>query len=96
MIQIRTVNNSTSLKFIKFRNMYLHDGIQGVAITICCNGYTFEDTIIDEMTQDGICYQTQQVIDLSYNGSITNTGKVSQDGALTGICWGGTGHILME
>jgi hypothetical protein len=97
-IAIRTVNTSKNpVKFIKFQNMYLHDGIQGVAITIpTATDITFENTIIDQMDQDGILLSDAAGDRFKYiGGSITNTGKVNPGWHVHG-CYasGGTGHIF--
>lgn len=98
IIQIRTVNSSTYLvNSIKFKNCYLHDGIQGVAITIpTATDISFEGTIIDQMDQDGILLSDAAGDRFSFiDGSITNTGKVNP-GWHTHGCYasGGTGHVF--
>jgi hypothetical protein len=98
MIQIRTVNNSTdSVRFVKFRNCYLHDGVQGIAITIpTASDITFEDTVIDQMDQDGILLSDGAGDRFTFiGGSITNTGKVNPGWHVHG-CYasGGSGHLF--
>ena len=97
-IQVRTVNTSTNpVKFLKFKNLYLHGGIQGVAITIpTATDITFENTIIDQTDQDGILLSDGAGDRFSYiGGSITNTGKVYPGWHVHG-CYasGGTGHLF--
>jgi len=97
-IQVKTVNTSTyPVKYLKFKNLYLHDGIQGVAITIrTATDITFENTIIDQMDQDGILLSDPAGDRFSYiGGSITNTGKVPPGWGTHG-CYasGGTGHLF--
>ncbi|MCK9312005.1 MAG: hypothetical protein M0P26_06980, partial [Bacteroidales bacterium] len=97
-IQVRTNNDSANpVKFLKFKNLYLHNGIQGVAITIrTATDITFENTIIDQMDQDGILLSDPAGDRFSYiGGSITNTGKVPPGWGTHG-CYasGGTGHIF--
>jgi len=98
IIQVRTNNSSKNpVKFIKFKNLYLHDGIQGVAITIpTATDITFENTIIDNMKEDGILLSDPAGDRFSYiGGSITNTGKVNPGWGTHG-CYasGGTGHVF--
>lgn len=97
-IQVITNSNSTSpIKYIKFNNLYLHNGIQGVAITIpTATDITFENTIIDQMDQDGILLSDGAGDRFSYiGGSITNTGNVNPGWHIHG-CYasGGTGHLF--
>lgn len=97
-IQVRTVNTSKSpVKYINFQNLYLHNGIQGVAITIpTATDITFENTIIDQMDQDGILLSDGAGDKFSYiGGSITNTGNVNPGWHIHG-CYasGGTGHLF--
>ena len=97
-IQVRTVNTSTNpVKFIQFKNLYLHNGIQGVAITIpTATDITFENTTIDQMDQDGILLSDPAGDRFSYiGGSITNTGNVNPGFHVHG-CYasGGTGHLF--
>jgi len=98
IIQIRIVNSSKdSVNFIKFKNCYLHNGIQGVAITIpTATDIRFEGTTIDKMDQDGILLSDAAGDRFSFvNGSITNTGLV-YPGWNTHGCYasGGTGHVF--
>jgi len=97
-ISINTVNTSKNpVKFLKFKNLYLHGGIQGIAITIpTATDITFENTIIDQMDQDGILLSDPAGDRFSYiGGSITNTGKVPPKWGTHG-CYasGGTGHLF--
>lgn len=97
-IQVRTVNTSTSpVKFLRFENLYLHNGIQGVAITIAtASDITFVNTIIDQMDEDGILLSDAAGDRFSYiGGSITNTGNVNPGWHIHG-CYssGGTGHLF--
>ncbi|MCI2082388.1 MAG: hypothetical protein LKK08_02870 [Bacteroidales bacterium] len=98
IIQIRTVNTSPdSVRFVKFRNCYLHDGIQGIAITIpTASDITFENTVIDRMDQDGILLSDGAGDRFSFiGGSISNTGKVNPGWHVHG-CYasGGSGHLF--
>ncbi|MDD4427816.1 MAG: T9SS type A sorting domain-containing protein [Paludibacter sp.] len=98
IIQIRTVNTSKNpVKFLKFENLYLHGGVQGIAITIpTATDITFENTIIDQMDEDGILLSDPAGDRFSYiGGSITNTGKVNPGWHVHG-CYasGGTGHLF--
>lgn len=97
-IQIRTVNTSKSpVKFLKFNNLYLHNGVQGVAITIpTATDITFENTTITEMDEDGILLSDPAGDRFSFlGGTITNTGKVNPGWHVHG-CYasGGTGHLF--
>lgn len=97
-IAVRTVNSSTNpVKYLKFDNLYLHDGIQGIAVTIpTATDITFTNTTIDQMDQDGILLSDAAGDRFSYiGGSITNTGKVNPGWHVHG-CYasGGTGHIF--
>ena len=97
-IQIRTVNTSKNpVKYLKFNNMYLHNGVQGVAITIpTATDITFENTTITEMDEDGILLSDPAGDRFSFiGGTITNTGKVNPGWHVHG-CYasGGTGHLF--
>lgn len=97
-IAISTINTSKKpVQFIKFQNLYLHNGIQGIAITIpTASDITFVNTIIDQMDQDGILLSDAAGDRFSFiGGSITNTGIKHPDWHTHG-CYasGGTGHLF--